>query len=110
MEDGDHSQCTIEILTCPEHRSGQVRIPDVTAQVNGDRQEDGFVPLEMPDEEMLQKWAENTEPGIGFCFLCGHSIASEEDFIPGTSTHNCPEGRAFETMIASELGGQPTDD
>lgn len=68
------------------------------------------MPLEMPDEEMLQKWAESTEPGIGFCFLCGHSIASEEDFIPGTSTHNCPEGRAFETMIASELGGQSADE
>src|ERR1700687_4860622 len=25
MEDGDHSQCTVELLACPEHRDEQLR-------------------------------------------------------------------------------------
>jgi len=100
MEVGDHSQCTIEILTCPEHRASKV--PDAIAQASGPRVEDGFVPLEVPGEEILQKWAENTEPGIGFCLLCGHSITTVEELIPLTSTHNCAEGRAMEIGFARE--------
>lgn len=107
MEDGDHSQCTIEILTCPEHLAGQAGSPDATEQVDGDRMEDGFVPLKIPDAEMLQDWADNKEPCIGFCFMCGHIIPTVDDLIPGTSSHNCAEGLAFDARIRNERGGRP---
>jgi hypothetical protein len=65
------------------------------------------VPLKIRHAERLQKWLESTEPCIGFCLLCGHPILTVEDLIPGTSSHNCPEGQASEAELTNELSGHP---
>lgn len=59
---------------------------------------DKWVPIEFPPNfmEMLESWAGCTEPGVGWCFLCNRRIKSKDDFIPGTNTHCCRQGRAFE--------------
>jgi hypothetical protein len=108
MEQDDHSTCSIEVLTCPEHRAQRMKTPESRLPVKEDEVEDGFVPVQIPDnmEAMLESWAEDDGPSIGLCLLCGQPIRSEGDLISGTSTHNCAAGRAFEKMIAA---GGPTD-
>ena len=107
-DEGDHSACSIEIVTCPEHCAQRMKTPDGRLPVKEDEVEDGFVPVQIPDnmDAMLESWAEDDGPSIGLCLLCGQPIRSEGDLIPGTSTHNCAEGRAFEEKIAA---GDPTD-
>lgn len=59
--------------------------------------ETDWVPLELPSniEETLSHWAEYAGPKVGWCLLCDQPILREEDFIPETNTHNCPEGQRF---------------
>ena len=108
MEQDDHSTCSIEVLTCPEHRAQQLQNPDGRVPIKEDEVEDGFVPIKIPDnfDEMLEAWNEDKEPSVGLCLMCGQPIRTMEEFIPGTHTHNCAAGRAFEKMIAA---GGPTD-
>lgn len=78
------------------------------AAVKEDEVEDGFVPIKIPDnfDEMLDAWNEDKKPSVGLCLMRGQPIRTMEEFIPGTHTHNCAEGRAFEKKIAA---GGPTD-
>jgi hypothetical protein len=50
---------------------------------------------------MFQAWNDSPEPNIGWCLMCNGPIRTEGNLIPGTSTHNCAEGRALETKIAA---------
>ena len=104
LEDGDHSKCSVEVLTCPDHQAEQGRIPEAMAPLRRDEVNDGFVRPELPEgfEEMVQKWLDHAGPRIGFCFLCGNPISAPEELIPGTSTHDCAEGRALVAGIGSE--------
>jgi hypothetical protein len=43
--------------------------------------------------EVVQNWAAKGAPGVGVCLVCGKAIASEDDLIPGSNFHNCPEVR-----------------
>jgi hypothetical protein len=66
---------------------------------------DDWVPIEFPQAEIEEKfaeWAGSKLESVGFCFLCGNQIATEQDFIPGTNTHNCKEGQEFEARIRRE--------
>jgi hypothetical protein len=66
---------------------------------------DDWVPLEFPSpeiEEQLAEWFASRRGDVGFCFLCGRTIPTEDDMIPDTNTHNCPEGRALEARIQRE--------
>jgi hypothetical protein len=103
MEQGDHSDCSTEILTCPKHLAELMNAPDGRLPVNEEEVEDGFVPIEIPDnfDEMLEAWSETDFPRVGLCLMCGEIIRSEDDFLPGTYTHNCEQGRAFEEKIAA---------
>ena len=97
MEDGDHSQCSIELLECPEHRTG----PSDATETHS---EEGWQQIQIPDnlEEMYAKWRTDPEPSIGWCLLCDSPIRSEADLIPGTSSHNCPQGLALDAKIRQQ--------
>ncbi|GEM_PF-2279383 len=41
----------------------------------------------------VEDWADRGAPGVGVCLACGGVIASEDDLIPESSFHNCPEVR-----------------
>ena len=36
MEQGDHSNCSTEIITCPKHRAEQMNAPDGPLPINED--------------------------------------------------------------------------
>ena len=57
-----------------------------------------WVRLQVPDNlgDMMIRWSRSRRPDVGLCFLCGEGITAEEQFIPGTSTHDCEAGREFE--------------
>lgn len=76
--------------------------------------DDDWVPIEFPPNlvEMMEAWRTSAEPNVGWCLLCNRPIKCEDDLIPETNTHDCPEGRAFEkshkTLVAAKSGkGQP---
>jgi len=54
-----------------------------------------MVPIKFPDNmvEVIGKWFDSTEKGCGVCLLCGDTISTTADFIPGTDTHDCPAGK-----------------
>lgn len=95
MEGGDHSRCTIEIFTCPDHRVGNRKTRNAQTPLK-EEVEDGFVPIRVPEDfdAMLQRWLDDSTPGIGICFMCGNPILGQEDLIPGTPIHNCAAGRS----------------
>jgi hypothetical protein len=106
MEQGDHNRCSIELRACSEHGDEQVSIaepeqdaPGVVGSSATRTEPEGWGRLEpiAPEiEEKLSEWFTSDRESIGFCCLCGHSIPTENDFIPDTFTHNCEEGRLFE--------------
>jgi hypothetical protein len=97
MEDGDHSQCTIELLDCPLHRTEQAGSAE-SRLLAEDQIEQGWEPIQIPDNlaEMFQNWTNDPEANIGWCLLCNSAICTKDDLIPGTTTHNCAEGWALE--------------
>jgi hypothetical protein len=60
-----------------------------------------WVPIQIPDslEDMLEAMVQSTEERVGWCLLCNNAIKTEMDFIAGTHTHNCAEGKALELRI-----------
>lgn len=105
MEQGDHSHCSIELRACPEHDdeqsivNGEQGVPGVVDSSATRTEPEGWGRLEpiAPEiEEKLSEWFASDRNSIGFCCLCGNTIPTEDDFIPHTYTHNCPEGRLFE--------------
>jgi hypothetical protein len=53
--------------------------------------------------EIIDEWANSIECGVGVCLLCGSVIHTEDEFIPGTSTHDCSAGPALEQPEPSFL-------
>lgn len=97
MEDGDHSNCSIELLECPEHRCGQ-------ADTTEPHVEDHWQRIQVPDnlDEMFEHWQNDPEPNIGWCLMCDSPIRSEADLIPGTSSHNCSQGLALDAKARAQ--------
>jgi hypothetical protein len=54
--------------------------------------------IQFPEDiiEIIAEWASSIERGVGVCLLCGSVILTEEEFISGTSTHDCSAGRSHE--------------
>jgi hypothetical protein len=122
MEEGDHSQCPIELLACPQHRGVQVPVGLENGIANGldasaadnhaelremDATNPDFVPLKSPSpfvETKFEAWAVSEGEDAGFCFLCGKGIAEGDFIFDSNYTHNCPDGRAFEARISRERG------
>jgi hypothetical protein len=114
MEQGDHSHCSIELRACPEHdeqssivdreqgASSELHEADAsgppTTSTEQPLNEDWVRLKPIPPEidQKLGEWFSSERNSIGFCCLCGNTIPTENDFIPGTYTHNCEEGRLFE--------------
>ena len=72
------------------------------------KMDDDWVPLDPTPNlmEMLERWANSTEPNIGWGLLCDQPIRCIDDLIPETNTHDCPEGRALEAAHASRVAGR----
>jgi hypothetical protein len=49
-------------------------------------------------KDIIDEWASSVELGVGVCLLCGSVIHTEEEFISGTNTHDCPAGRSLERL------------
>jgi hypothetical protein len=56
--------------------------------------------IQFPREiiEIIDGWSSSIERGVGVCLLCLSVIDTEEEFISGTNTHDCPAGRALEQL------------
>ena len=65
MEDGDHSQCTIELRACPEHREAQLREMGLVPGVDNMPQFEGAA-------EATTFKDKDGRPIAGFCIWCGH--------------------------------------
>jgi len=80
MEEGDHSECSVELLSCPEHRADQMRAMG---------HEPGYT-IERPPEDAegssMFKDAEGN-PTIGFCIWCGKDYYTMDD----VGVHNADE-------------------
>jgi len=72
MEQGDHSSCGLELLSCPEHRADQMRAMGY---------EPGYVIPSSPegDERSLMFTDADGKPTVGFCLWCGADFYSFED-------------------------------
>ena len=70
MEQGDHSECRLELLSCPEHRNDQMRAMGY---------EPDHVFEQQSDEESSMFRDENGNPICGWCFWCGCSFFSFEE-------------------------------
>jgi hypothetical protein len=70
MEQGDHSECNVELLACPEHCGEQLRAM-------------GYEPDTMPhisDEEAGPQWHDRDgKPIIGFCLWCNRDFYDYEE-------------------------------
>jgi hypothetical protein len=69
MEQGDHTECPIELLACPEHRADQMRAmghePEYTY---GETRDETEQPSMFMDRE--------GNPTAGFCLWCGRDFYS----------------------------------
>lgn len=85
MEQGDHSECSVELLSCPEHRGEQMRAM-------------GYAPGQIisppADEPKESSMFEDEEgnPIVGFCLWCNkdfYSMGEVEEHNANDMT-NCP--------------------
>jgi len=76
MEDGDHSECTVELLSCPEHRADQMRAMGY--------EPDYVLPHEPEDDDHSMFRDANGNRTVGFCLWCGcdfYSMADHETHV-----------------------------
>jgi hypothetical protein len=82
LEDGDHSECPIELLACSEHRDEQ---RDMGIFGSHD-----LLPSEGEPESGI--FDDQGKPIVGFCLLCGKNYYSikEMEAHHGTGSEACP--------------------
>ena len=85
MEDGDHSECSVELIVCPEHRDEQTR---AMGYEPGQAVE---VPEGEPEESSMFRDAEGNHI-VGFCLWCNKNFYTEEEDEAHTADEmaNCP--------------------
>lgn len=66
MEDGDHGDCPVELLTCPEHREEQLR----------DMNTFGTSDLLPGEGDHVSTVFKDDDPSVGFCLWCGKDFYS----------------------------------
>jgi hypothetical protein len=89
MEEGDHSQCPVELLACPEHRDEQFK------KVNEFSANDPI-----PDENGAECLGFRDKDGnatVGFCLWCDKDFYSMEEVWEHSDNNMaaCPEFRRF---------------
>ncbi len=72
MEDGDHSECSIELLSCPEHRADHMRAMGF---------EPGYTeePRTSESEPSSMFTDEDGNRTVGFCLWCNKDFYSMEE-------------------------------
>jgi hypothetical protein len=85
MEEGDHSECAVELLSCPDHRDEQMRSMGY---------ELGY-PQESPAPDAEESWMfkdQDGNPIIGFCLWCNRNYYSMEEVEAHNADDmaNCP--------------------
>ena len=93
MEEGDHSDCSVELIACPEHRDEQMR---AMGYAPGQAVE---VPKEESEESSMFQDAEGNHI-VGFCLWCNKDFYSNEEHEAHTAD-NMAACEAFQ-----ELKGQ----
>jgi hypothetical protein len=93
MEQGDHSECSIELLSCPEHRADQMRAmghePEYTYETTTDE-----------TEQMSMFIDKDGNPTLGFCLWCGQDFYSMEE----VEAHNADD--MADCSIQQQLKGE----
>jgi hypothetical protein len=82
MDEGDHSECSVELLACPEHRDEQMLAMGY---------EPGY--SEEPDAEPSSMFKdEDGNPIVGFCLWCDMNFKTMEEHEAHTADAmaNCP--------------------
>jgi hypothetical protein len=92
MEDGrDHSQCSIELLACPEHSEQQLLAMGY---------EHGQAPAQAPaadvEESSMFKDADGNHI-VGFCLWCNRDFYSMEE-VEAHNADDMPDCPAFQTL------------
>lgn len=87
LEDGDHSDCSIELHACPKHEKGIS--PAELAAV----QEGGAVEIQFPTNlpEVLRQMAKNDKSYGAFCIWCGSGYTYTRKLQAEHFAYNCPE-------------------
>ena len=70
MEEGDHRECSVELLACPEHRADQMRAMGY---------EPDHIFEQPPDDEPSMFRDAEGNPTIGFCLWCGRDFYTREE-------------------------------
>jgi hypothetical protein len=70
MDNGDHSECSIELLACPEHREEQLAAMAILG---------ASLPQGEADAESMMFKDTNGKPIVGFCLLCDKDFYSMDD-------------------------------
>ncbi len=71
MEDGDHSECSIELLACPEHREEQLR---KMAEMGANN-----LSVDKVETQSTMFTDEEGKRTIGFCLWCNKDFYSMEE-------------------------------
>ena len=71
MDNGDHSECSIELLACPEHREEQLAEMRIFGA--------SYLPQGEVDAESMMFKDTDGKPIVGFCLLCDKDFYSMED-------------------------------
>jgi hypothetical protein len=73
MEQGDHSECTVELLACPEHCDEQLRAMGYEPGTSNMPQ--------APSEEAGHQWHDQDgKPIVGFCLWCDKNYYTYGEF------------------------------
>jgi hypothetical protein len=88
MEGGDHSQCTVELLACPEHRDEELRAMGYEPGTSN-------MPQPMEDASVFTDEAGNLI--VGFCLWCDKDFYSFEEIEVhnGNGSEGCPVFQQF---------------
>jgi hypothetical protein len=89
MDDGDHSECPVELLACPEHRQEQLEQMRDLGKNDLLQKEGGSDGSMFTDKD--------GKATVGFCLWCNRDFYTAEEFWEhnGNGANACPEFRAF---------------
>jgi len=73
MEEGDHTECPVELLACPEHMEEQLRRMGYEPGTSNMPHRSEATPEEIPFKD------ENGNRTVGFCLWCNKDFYSMEE-------------------------------
>ena len=82
MEDGDHSDCPIELLACPEHRDEQLQNMGIFSSSD--------LPSIEDDAKSNMFNDQSGQPIVGFCLWCDKDFYSMDE----VESHNANDSVA----------------